>query len=108
MDCENPGVNTILSNIHPATEIITSSPRSSTTELFDVSFSGQFHILVDSINNINIGNLHQVKLGKNFSQHFNGILNITLIGSLRVKVSFDLQLNANACFVSQWTKKTIM
>lgn len=54
---------------------------------------------------INIGNLHPVKLGKLFIKNFDGVTNIALIGSRRVKITFNSTQNANVCLSSPWLKE---
>lgn len=71
-------------------------------EIFVSNYTGPLHVIVSSTANKNIGNLHPVKLGKLFIQHFKGVTNIAPIGSHRVKITFDSINNANICLRSTW------
>lgn len=65
-----------------------------------LNYMGPLYVIISSNDNNNIRNLHPVEIGKMFIKHFNGVTNITPIGSHRVKITFNYLHNTNACLNS--------
>jgi hypothetical protein len=64
-------------------------------------------MIISSTENINVGNLHPVKLGKLFIKNLKGTTSILLIGSYRVKITFDYSHNVIICQFSPWLSENI-
>lgn len=76
----------------------TSLPRSfppNVFELFDINYTAPLFVIIAVTNNsLTVGNFHLVKVVKMFTKHNNDVINISSVGSLRIKLCFDLLTNS--------------
>lgn len=103
MDCSTDVViSQPIVNASPSVTPGATDSQLSAQDCFAPNYYGPLHVIISSLEGNNIGNLHPIKVGKLFTKNFNGITNISPIGSSRIKITFDSLSNANTCLSSSW------